>query len=61
MKLVEESVSCFRNVILSFHTYHSLGSKPLFCDLAFGLLTSPTFLKPPRIVGVRSRVGSSLS
>ena len=32
----------------------------LFCDCAFGLRASPTFLEPPCIAGVQSRVGSSL-
>ena len=31
-----------------------------FYDRAFGLLASPTFLEPPPITGVQSRVGSSL-
>ena len=30
-----------------------------FCDRAFGLLASLTFLEPPHVVGVRSRVGLS--
>ena len=38
----------------------SLGSEPSFYDHTFGLLASPTFLEPPRVAGVLSRVGSSL-
>ena len=60
MKLVRESIFCFRNVILSFCTYPSLGSEPSSYDRAFGLLVSPTSLEPPHIAGFRSRVGSSL-
>ena len=53
MKLVRESIFCFRNVILSFFcTYPFLGSEPSSYDCAFGLLASPTSLEPPRVVGV---------
>ena len=46
VKLVGESVFCFRNVILSFHMYPFLGSEPSLYDHAFDLLASPTFLEP---------------
>ena len=39
---------------------NSLGFEPSFYDRAFGLLASPTFLEPPHVAGVWSRVGSSL-
>ena len=52
MKLVRESVFCFRNVILSFYMYPSLGSEPSSYDHVFGLLVSPTSLEPPHVVGV---------
>ena len=45
---------------LVFARTPSLGSEPSFYDCAFGLLMGPTFLEPPRVAGVRSRVGSSL-
>ena len=32
----------------------------LFYDRVFGLRVSPTFLEPPPVVGVQSRIGSSL-
>ena len=47
-------------LFLVFIRTPSLGSEPSFYDLVFGLLASPTFLEPPGIAGVRSRVGSSL-
>ena len=43
-------------LFLVFARTPSLGSEPLFCDRAFGLLASQTFLEPPHIGGVRSRV-----
>ena len=45
---------------LVFARTPSLGSEPSFYDRALGLLASLTFLEPPRVAGVQSRVGSSL-
>ena len=38
-------------LFLVFVRTPSLGSEPSFCDRAFGLLASPTFLEPPRVAG----------
>ena len=38
-------------LFLIFARTPSLGSEPSFCDRAFSLLVSPTFLEPPRIAG----------
>ena len=51
MKLVGESVFCFKMLFLFFVHTPSLGSRPSFYDRAFGLLASPTFLEPPRVAG----------
>ena len=43
-------------VFLDFDPYGGL----LFYDRAFGLRASPTFIEPPPVAGVWSRIGSSL-
>ena len=49
----EEKASLVLEMLfLVFAHTPSLGSKPSFYDHAFGLLTSPTFLEPPRVTGV---------
>ena len=47
-------------LFLVFARTLSLGSETSFYDRAFGLLVSPTFLEPPRVARVWSRVDSSL-
>ena len=59
-KLVRGSIFCLRNVILSFCTYPSLGSKPLSYDRVFGLLVSPIPSSPRMLQGSDRGVSSSL-
>ena len=42
-------------LFLVFVRTASLGSEQSFYDRTFGVLASPTFLEPPRVVGVRSK------